>query len=212
MLTLSRDELEQIVVKAGEAGFQLCIHSIGDRAVDLAINVLGGSCGVRRCRELRHRIEHASIVTKDSIHKMQALGVVASIQPRFVYSDSWVRERLGSERLRNLYPFKSFGEEGIVLTAGSDCPEEDPNPFEGIWSAVARPGLGDTEALTVSQALVAYSRNAAFSSFCEDERGTLEPGKIADLVVVDRDPFECTPDFLRETRVLETIIGGRVFS
>jgi predicted amidohydrolase YtcJ len=212
MLTIPREELEQIVAKAGKAGFQLCIHAIGDRAVDLAIEVLDESFGARRCRELRHRIEHASIVTQDSIQKMHELGIVASIQPRFIYSDSWARERLGSERLRNLYPFKSFSREGIVLTAGSDCPVENPNPFEGIWSAVVRPGRDDREGLTVSQALVAYSGNAAYASFCEDEKGTLEPGKIADMVVVDRDPFECTLDSLRDTRVLETIISGRVFS
>lgn len=212
MLTVSREELEEVVAKAGRAGFQLCIHSIGDRAVDLAIEVLDGTLGARRCRESRHRIEHASIVTEDKIRKMHELGVIASVQPRFIYSDHWARERLGSERLRDLYPLRSLNREGILLTSGSDCPVEDPNPFEGIWSAVARPGLDNTETLTVSQALVTYSANAAYASFCENERGTLEPGKIADIVIVDRDPFECTLDSLRHTRVLETIIGGRIFS
>jgi predicted amidohydrolase YtcJ len=212
MLTMTKEELERVAVKATEAKFQLCIHSIGDRAVELAIQVFDRSVGARLCKRLRHRIEHASLVTKDSILKMQRLGIIASVQPRFVYSDSWARERLGPERMRNLYPFASLSRKGIVVAAGSDCPVEDPNPFEGIWSAIARPGLDGREALRVSQALAAYSRNAAYASFCEDERGSLEPGKTADMVVVDRDPFECSPDSLRETRVLETIIGGRVFS
>jgi predicted amidohydrolase YtcJ len=212
MLTMTKEDLERVAVKAKEAEFQLCIHSIGDRAVDLAIQVFDRSFGARHCKRLRHRIEHASLVAKDSILKMRRLGIIASVQPRFVYSDSWARERLGSVRLRNLYPFASMSREGIVLAGGSDCPVEDPNPFEGIWSAVARPGLDRREALTVSQALAAYSRDGAYASFCEDQRGTLEPGKTADMVVVDRDPFECTPDSLRETRILETIIGGRVFS
>jgi predicted amidohydrolase YtcJ len=212
MLTMGKEDLGRVALKAKEAEFQLCIHSIGDRAVELAIQVFDRSVGARHCRRLRHRIEHASLVTKDSILKMHRLGIIASVQPRFVYSDSWARERLGSERLRNLYPFASLVREGIVVAAGSDCPVEDPNPFEGIWSAVARPGLDTREALTVSQALAAYSRNGAYASFSENERGTLEPGKTADMVVVDRDPFECSPDSLRETRVLETIIGGRLLS
>jgi predicted amidohydrolase YtcJ len=212
MLTMSKEQLERVVGKARKAGFQLCIHSIGDRAIELAIQVFEASFGAGYCREMRHRIEHASLLTKDSILKMSRLGIIASVQPRFIYSDSWAKQRLGSERLRNFYPFASLNREGVVLAAGSDCPVEDPNPFEGIWSAVARPGLDGREALTVSQALAVYSRNAAYASFCEDEKGTLEAGKIADMVILDRDPFECSVDSLRGTKVLETIISGRVFS
>jgi predicted amidohydrolase YtcJ len=212
MLTMNREHLERVVVKAREAGFQLCIHSIGDRAVELATQVLDASFEAQNCRERRHRIEHASLVTVESIQKMRRLGVIASIQPRFIYSDSWARQRLGLERLPNLYPFGTLTKQRVVLAAGSDCPVEDPNPFEGIWSAITRPGLDSSEALTVMQALVAYSRNAAYASFCEDARGTLEPGKIADMVVVDRDPFESSPDSIRETNVVETIISGTVVS
>jgi predicted amidohydrolase YtcJ len=212
MLTMNREHLERVVVKAREAGFQLCIHSIGDRAVELATQVLDASFSIRNCREQRHRIEHASLVTEESIRKMRSLGIIASVQPRFIFSDSWARQRLGPERLQNLYPFGTMSRKGIVLAAGSDCPVEDPNPFEGIWSAITRPGLDSSEALTVMQALVAYSRNAAYASFCEDKRGTLEPGKIADMVVVDRDPFESLPDSIRQTKVIETIIDGRLVS
>ncbi len=212
MLTMNREHLERVVVKAREEGFQLCIHSIGDRAVDIATQVLDASFNARNCRERRHRIEHASLVTEESIQKMRRLGVIASVQPRFIYSDSWASQRLGLERLPNLYPFGTLTKHGVVLAAGSDCPVEDPNPFEGIWSAITRPGLDSSEALTVMQALAAYSRNAAYASFCEDTRGTLEPGKIADMVVVDRDPFESRPDSIRETKVVATIISGKVVS
>jgi predicted amidohydrolase YtcJ len=212
MLTMNREHLERVVVKASEAGFQLCIHSIGDRAVDLATHVLDASFNTRNCKERRHRIEHASLITEESIQKMRRLGVIASVQPRFIYSDSWATQRLGLERLPNLYPFGTLTKQGVVLAAGSDCPVEDPNPFEGIWSAITRPGLDGSEALTVMQALAAYSRNAAYASFCEDTRGTLEPGKIADMVVVDRDPFESHPDSIRETKVIETIVNGTVVS
>jgi predicted amidohydrolase YtcJ len=212
MLTMTKEELEQVALRAKEVGFQLCIHAIGDRAVDLAIQVLHDFFGARGCREFRHRIEHASLVSRKSIREMRRLGITASVQPRFIYSDSWAGERLGPERLRNLYPFASFYRNGVTLAAGSDCPVEDPNPFEGIWSAILRPRMSRDERLTVRQVLQAYSARAAYACFCEDVRGTLEPGKRADMAVIDRDPFESDPEAVRRTRVLKTIIGGRVFS
>lgn len=212
MLTMEKEELDAIARKARDSGFQLCIHAIGDRAVALAIQTLEESFGARRCRDLRHRIEHASLTAPEHVSKMGKLGIIASVQPRFIFSDSWAQERLGSERKKHLYPFASFIRHKVVLTAGSDCPIENPNPFEGIWSATERPGLDSGEKLTVSQAIKAYTECPAYASFSEDIRGTLEPGKAADLVVLDRDPFECDSNSLRKTRVLETIIGGKVFS
>lgn len=212
MLTMQKEELDAIARKARDAGFQLCIHAIGDRAVALAIQTLEESFGAHGCRELRHRIEHASLAKQELVSKMGKLGITASVQPKFILSDSWAQERLGPKRTKHLYPFASFIQNRVVLTAGSDCPVEDPNPFEGLWSATERPGMDSGEKLTVSQSIKAYTEGPAYASFCEDIRGTLEPGKIADLVVIDRDPFECDSKSLRKTRVLETIIGGKVFS
>jgi len=144
--------------------------------------------------------------------EMRRLGIIASVQPRFVYSDQWAKDRLEHERLSEIYPFASMSRAGIMLTAGSDCPVEDPNPFEGIWSAVARPGFDKKERLTVGEALVAYTKNSAYASFSENFRGTLGEGNVADMVVLDRDPYESSLESLRETRVVRTIIGGRVVS
>ncbi len=212
MLTMSREELKRVAMTSSEGGFQLCIHAIGDRAVELAIQIIEEVFGPLKCRKFRHRIEHASLVSGKSILKMGKLGIIASVQPRFIYSDSWAEERLGASRMHSLYPFASMTQEGILLTAGSDCPVEDPNPFEGVWSATARPGLEGKERLTVSQALAAYTISASFASFCEESRGTLVPRNIADIVVLDRDPFECSPEALRQTRVIKTIIAGSVFA
>lgn len=212
MLTMEKEMLDAIARKARDSGFQLCIHAIGDRAVALAIQTLEECFGARGCRELRHRIEHASLTDQESVSKMGKLGITVSVQPRFILSDSWARERLGSERTKQLYPFASFIRNRVVLTAGSDGPVEDPNPFEGLWSATERPGMDSAEKLTVSQAIKAYTESPAYASFCEDTRGTLEPGKMADLVVLDRDPFESDSESLRKTRVLQTIIGGTVVS
>jgi predicted amidohydrolase YtcJ len=212
MMTLSNRELRKLLSRAKASKFQLCIHAIGDRAVDLAVHLLGETFGTKGCKELRHRIEHASIVNSESMMKMRRLGIIASIQPRFVYSDQWAEERLGRRRLPQLYPFRSMRKAGILLTAGSDCPVEDPNPFEGIWSAMARPGLSQAERLTVNDVLTAYTKNPSYASFAENFRGTLAPGKAADMIVLDRDPHESSLEALRKIRVVRTIIEGRVTS
>lgn len=212
MLTLSKEELRKFAAKARDSKLQLCLHAIGDKAVDLAVQVLGETFGTKGCRLLRHRIEHASIVSEKSMQKMSKLGIIASIQPRFIYSDQWARDRLGSRRLSRLYPFASMTKVGITLTAGSDCPVEDPNPFEGVWSAVVRPGLPKNERLTVREAIAAYTTNPAYASFSEERRGTLNPGSVADMIVLDRDPYASSLNSLRETRVVRTIISGRVVS
>ena len=212
MLTLTKEELRRVAAKARDSKFQLCLHAIGDKAVDLAVQVLGETFGTKGCRLLRHRIEHASIVNEKSMQKMSKLGIIASVQLRFIFSDQWARDRLGSRRLPRLYPFASMTKAGIMLTAGSDCPVEDPNPLEGIWAAVARPGLPKKERLTVMEAIADYTKNPAYASFSEDRGGTLNPGSVADMVVVDRDPYRTGVNSLRETRVIRTIIGGRVVS
>jgi predicted amidohydrolase YtcJ len=212
MITLSSRELRRVASKARDSKFQLCIHAIGDKAVDLAVEVLGEIFGAKGCRQLRHRIEHASIVNEKSMKEMRRLGIIASVQPRFIYSDKWAEDRLGHRRLLQLYPFASMTKAGIRLTAGSDCPVEDPDPFQGIWSAVARPGPDDGERLTVSQALTAYTKSAAYASFSEDSTGTLAPGNAADMIVLDRDPYESSRESLRQVRVVKTIIDGKVVS
>jgi len=212
MVTISSRELRRVALKARDSKFQLCIHAIGDKAVDLAVEVLGEVFGTKGCRQLRHRIEHASIVNEKSMKEMRRLGIIASVQPRFIYSDKWAEDRLGQRRMPQLYPFASMTKAGIRLTAGSDCPVEDPDPFEGIWSAVARPGLDDRERLTVSEALIAYTKSAAYASFSEDFTGTLAPGNAADMIVLDKDPYESSRESLREIRVVRTMIDGKVVS
>ena len=210
MLTLTRDQFHKLAIKAGKAGFQLCIHAIGDKAIETAIEELDEVFGPKHCRRLRHRIEHSSLMSPRLISKMRKLGVIASVQPRFIYSDSWAYDRLGPTRTRWLYPFSTMIRAGILLVAGSDCPVEDPDPLEGVWSAVARPGLDSAERLSVEQALSCYTTGASYASFSEDSRGTLDVGKEADMVILDKDPFKSAPEDLRKIRVVGTIIGGKV--
>lgn len=210
MLTITRDQLLEVAAKARDSNFQLCLHAIGDKAVEIAIETLDRVFGAQGCKLLRHRIEHSSLTSPRQISRMRKLGIVASIQPRFILSDTWAERRLGPTRVHHLYPFSSMIRAGVMLAAGSDCPVEDPSPLEGIWSGVVRPGLGSEESLTIDQAIDAYTVGASYASFSENERGTLEPGKIADMVVLDRDPFESSLEDLRKTRVERTIINGEV--
>ncbi len=213
LLTLERDELDRVARKAVSSGFQLSLHAIGDRAVQEAVATIERAGPAGNGREYRHRIEHASLTPPKLVSRMRKNGIVASVQPSFISSDSWAEKRLGPHRVRYLYPFRSMLRAGIRMAAGSDCPVEDPNPFRGVWSAVARPWLGAGEKLGVGEALACYTSGSSYASFSEDYRGTLLPGMVADMVVLDRDPFKCPVDELLKVKVLETFVAGkRVFA
>jgi predicted amidohydrolase YtcJ len=211
MLTTSREQLLNLIKRAGETGLQLCLHAIGDKAVQLGVETLNEALGPRDCQKSRHRIEHASLLSPDLIKNMANLGLVASVQPRFIYSDSWAEQRLGKNRIRYLYPFKSMLRAGIHLAAGSDSPSDEPSTAEGLWSAVSRPGLSPSERLTPSETLTCYTQGAAYASFSEKDEGTLDAGKWANLTILDHDPFECAPEMLRKLRVVQTIVRGKLF-
>ncbi len=209
MLTMAGADLERVVQDAASSGFQLSIHAIGDRAVEQAMRAIQKANSLDGRGGLRHRIEHSSLTPLSLLSSMRKGRVVCSVQPRFIYSDSWALKRLGPRRIRHLYPFSSMLREGVSLAFGSDAPAEDPNPFEGTWSAVTRPGLPPDERLTVRQAFACYTKGSAYASFSEAYSGTLEPGKRADMVVVDRDPFTCEPAELRNVHPLATFVEGR---
>jgi predicted amidohydrolase YtcJ len=212
MLTMTKEALDEAVGKATHSGFQLSIHAIGDRAVEEAVSAIERAELGKKGVDSRHRVEHSSVTPAGLLSRMRRAGIVASVQPRFISSDTWAKARLGPLRVRHLYPFRSMLKAGITLCAGSDGPVEDPDPFLGVWAAVARPGLDSDERLSVGQALACYTTAPAYASFCEDSDGTLTPGSAADMVILDRDPFQCSRDDLQNVRVLETFVGGqRVF-
>lgn len=210
MLTKTYEQLDAVAEKASELDLQLCFHAIGDKAVEMGVETLERASRKPKGKGTRHRIEHASLAPAKLFHTMRRNGIVASVQPRFIFSDSWAGQRLGSQRVRSLYSFRSMLQSGVKVAAGSDCPAEHPNPFEGIWSAVTRPGLSPAERLTVPEALGCYTTGSAYASFDEKERGTLDPGMAADMVILDRDPYGCPPEDLRSIRVLKTILAGRL--
>ena len=210
ILTFSEQKLADTVTRAEAAGLQLCMHAIGDRALGTILKVLEDKSESSARKSLRHRIEHASLAPPALLTRMRRLGIVASVQPRFIYSDSWAGARLGERRARSLYPFRSMKTKGIPLAAGSDGPVEDPNPLEGIWSAVARPGLSPSERLTVPEAFAMYTAGGAYASHSESNSGTIRVGSKADLVVLEADPFSLATNKLRKLKVTQTIVNGEI--
>jgi hypothetical protein len=159
------------------------------------------------------------LIHPDDVGRLAALGVVASMQPIHATQDSEMADRYWGERCATAYAWRSLLEAGTVLAFGSDCPVEDLNPFLGIHAAVTRrradgspgpEGWIPAQRLTVAEAVRGYTLGAAYAAGLEDRLGSLAAGKLADLVVLDRDVFTCDPPAIAQTQVVATMIGGRL--
>lgn len=209
MLLLSQRKLNRLVLKAHRAGWQVAVHAIGDKAVESALKAFSKVLKMYSSVSCRHRIEHCSVLNPKLIRRIKRLGLVASVQPHFVISDFWIAERVGVNRARWVYPFKTLMKTGVVVASGSDCPVEPISPLLGVWAAVARKTF-KKESLTVEEALKTYTVNAAYASFSEKEKGTIEVGKLADFTVLSEDLFKVSPEKIREVKVEMTIVGGKI--
>lgn len=212
LLLLSPAELAGKAHDFATAGFQVAIHAIGDRGNTVALDALeqlpsGG----------RHRVEHVQVLSADDVARFARAGIVASMQPTHATSDMpWAEARLGEERARLAYAWKTVRSSGAQLALGSDFPVEDASPLLGLYAArtrqdlVGKPegGWHPTERLTGEEALVGYTLGAAYASFSEDVRGSLAPGKDADLVALSVDPVEGSPATLLSAKVLLTVVDG----
>jgi predicted amidohydrolase YtcJ len=209
MMLYTQKELDGFVLKAHKAGLQLAVHAIGDRAVEAVVKAFDKALKEYPRENHRHRIEHCSVLNKKLIKQMKRLNLIASVQPHFIVSDFWVVDRVGKKRARWVYPFKTLMKEDLVVASGSDCPVEPIGPMLGIWAAVARKDFAE-ESLTVEEALKTYTVNAAYASFDEDKKGTVEAGKFADLTVLSDDLYSVAPENLKDVTVEMTIVNGRI--
>jgi predicted amidohydrolase YtcJ len=203
----SQPQLDEIVAEAHRSDFQIAAHAIGDRATSMALDAIAKARDSTPNKDLRHRIEHASVLNTVLITRLKELEVVASVQPHFNVSDFWVEQRLGAKRAALTYPFSSLLRAGVRVVGGSDCPVEPLAPLSGIEAAVNRPG---GEAVTVEDAISFYTRSAAYASFDENVKGTITPGKLSDLVILEKDPRKVPPSTISKIRVLMTMVGGRI--
>jgi predicted amidohydrolase YtcJ len=209
MMLYTHKQLKQFAEKAHEANLQLAIHVIGDKAVETVLDTLEKILKKTSRADHRHRLEHASVLNPQLINRARKIGVVASVQPHFVVSDFWILSRLGKPRARWTYAFKSLLKAGVVLMGGSDAPVEPVSPVLGVYAAVARKA-NRQERLTVDEALRMYTVNAAYGSFEECLKGSIEVGKLADLTVLSHDLYKIPPQNLRGVKVEMTIVGGEV--
>jgi len=210
IMVWTEDELERMIRDAHSNGIQLSIHCIGDRMIHIVLELLARVIAESPPRDHRHRLEHASILSPAMIRRARELGVIMSVQPPFIYSEQdWVHKRLG-DRVKHLYPFRSFLNHGLTVCAGSDGPVEIPDPILGIYSSVNRLGVTPDEAVSTEDAIRMYTTHAARAAFEENLKGTIEPGKLADLVVLSQDPLSVPPADLRDLSVEMTMVGGNV--
>jgi predicted amidohydrolase YtcJ len=205
------------------AGFQIGFHAIGDRGVDMALAAFADGTDYAKEQnsagggsDRRLRVEHAQVTTREQIDRFAKLGVVASMQPNHLLTDmAWAMKRLGAERAASSYAWRSFLNADVPLAFGTDYPVEPITPFRGLYAAVTRKNQAGTkvyvpeEKLTIEQAIAAYTSGAAFAEFSEKTKGELIPGKWADLVVLDRDITEVSPEEILGTKVLRTVVGGQ---
>ena len=213
----SEEELSKLVGKASRVGISVAIHSIGDKAVHQSLNAIEKSGQQRKeGAELRHRIEHVQLLHPDDIRRFQKLGVVASVQPVHAPADIDIAEKYWGERSKFAYAFKTLLDSGARMVFGSDAPIETIDPWMGIHAAVTRHRIGEEESwypeqrLTVVDAVSAYTKWARYASYEENQKGSIEVGKLADIVVVSQDVFKIDPEEISDTRVECTILGGRI--
>ena len=207
---IEEEEIYEKMKVAHNNSFQIIIHAIGDKANRIAMDLYKKLLTEFPRNYHRHRIEHASMLTQDVIQDMKKYGIIASCQPPFLNSEyKWLEKRLGKERLKYTYPFKSIIDAGVILASGSDCPIEDPSPLLGLHALITRNGLVIEECISVEEALKTYTLNAAYAAFEEDVKGSIEVGKLADFVILNRNPMEIPKEEIKEIKVLETIIRGK---
>ena len=204
----SGEELAEIVRAGAEAGWPIGVHAIGDRANREALDAFESTRETWQPLGLRQRIEHAQCLTPEDVARFAKIGVAASVQFTHAPSDEELAKRFWPDKLGGVYSFRSLLESGALLANGSDAPVEELDPWAGVLAAVLRHWRED-QRLTVEEALHATCVAPAWLSHDERVRGTLLPGRAADLVVLDRDPLSIEPDELPEVQVVATMVAGR---
>ena len=218
LLRQQQGELAEAVERAIACGFQVAIHAIGDRANRMALDVFEAVLEQEQRDRGRHRIEHAQVVHPEDLARFGRLGIIASVQPIHATSDmAWAESRLGRDRTMGAYAWRSLVDAGARIALGSDFPVEEVSPLEGIHAAVARQNMDGhppggwygEQALTREEALRGFTLDAAYAAFLENDLGSIEPGKLADFVVLSADLMEVPEEQIPEVDVVATFVGGR---
>jgi hypothetical protein len=222
LLFMTEADMQHKIETALKAGYQVNIHAIGDAANHQVLDAFEAAYRTVGGRQLRNRIEHAQVVELSDIPRFKQLDLIASMQPTHATSDKNMAEaRIGPDRLKGAYAWRTFLDQGTVIAGGSDFPVESDNPFFGLHAAVTRTdhedqptgGWHPEQAMTLLEAFRAFTLDAAYAEHQEQSLGSLEPGKWADFIVIDRDLFKIPPADIWRIRVEQTWLAGeRVYS
>jgi predicted amidohydrolase YtcJ len=219
---IPQEQMDELVLAADRAGLQVAVHAIGDAANREVLDAIERAQKATGHGGARHRVEHAQVLDASDIPRFARLGVIASMQPTHATSDMrWAEDRIGHARAEEgAYAWRKLLNAGAHIAFGTDFAVEPLDPVEGLYSAVTRqtrqpPGLPPAgwlpeERLSITEAIALYTAGSAYAEFQEREKGTLEPGKLADLVVWDRDLLTVPPAQILEARPVQTVVGGRV--
>ncbi|OON61272.1 amidohydrolase [Massilia sp. KIM] len=218
LLFYKKEQMDAMMSKAMRKGYQVNVHAIGDAGNHQLLDIYQKEVAVTKSGAQRHRIEHAQVVTLDDIPRFKTLGIIPSMQPTHATSDKNMAEtRVGPERIKGAYAWRSFLHQGSRIACGSDFPVEAPNPFYGIHAAVTRQdaqgqpvaGWYPNQAMSLKEAFRCFTLDAAYAGHQENTLGSLEVGKQADFIVIDQDLFKMPTYDIHKTGVLETWVGGK---
>jgi predicted amidohydrolase YtcJ len=210
------EEFNDLVMKAHQGGIRVSIHAIGDRGIDLALDAIEKAQKEKPLPDMRHRIEHNSYCTMKQLKRIKELGVVPSSSIGYMYDlGSQYSENFGIEAERWLHPHKTMKSMEIIAGGNSDCPVSYYSPFVQIYTAVTRKTrsgqvVGLEEAINVMDAIRVYTWNGAYLAKEETIKGSLEPGKLADLIIIDRDILTCPHEEIKDIKVVTTIVDGKI--
>ncbi|HEX7012066.1 MAG TPA: amidohydrolase [Steroidobacteraceae bacterium] len=217
LMLYTREQMQELATLTASRGWQLNVHAIGDAGNRLVLDTLEAALTREQLRALRPRIEHAQVLSLTDLPRLARLGVIASIQPTHATSDMNMAEaRVGPERIKGAYAWRKLLDAGVRLAGGSDFPVELANPFHGLYAAVTRQdrqgrppgGWYPQEKLTREEALKLFTLDAAYAAHMEHAVGSLEPGKWADFILIDRDYFTVPESEIDDIRVLATYVAG----
>ena len=215
---ISQEELNPIVELAHRHRIQVALHAIGDAACRMALDAIEHATEQFEWSDHRHRIEHEQAIMREDMERFPKLGVIASLQPVHGITDlNWVESRVGPERVKTAYAWRSYLDIGTHICLGTDWPVETLDPRVGLYHAVTRQdihgqppgGRWPEEALTIEETLKGYTLDAAWAEFAEDRKGSITPGKYADLCILADDPAAIDPNKLMDMEILATIVEGR---
>lgn len=209
-LTNSVEEVYRQMELAHKSGYQIAVHTIGDAATGICVDLYEKLLATYPVANHRHRLEHAAIFDSATLEKTARLGLVVSTQPLFIHSEKhWLYRRIGPDRCKRVYPFRSILDAGIKLAGASDSPVESINVLCAIECCVTREGFEIHESISAEEAIRMYTIDAAYAQCEDDIKGSLSIGKRADMVILDKNPIEVQPDKIHEIKVIETINGGK---